>query len=67
MPRRKDVEFAKFNDALIIVALWISQGWADEWVSKWNSKFMPAKKLALYGRARAVVLFDRVLNCEVVQ
>jgi len=40
--------------ALLFAALYISEGWCDNWIR--------TKKI--YSKARAMVLFDRVINQE---
>lgn len=49
---------------LLFAALYVSEGWFDVWFQQHDSKQRRLRKMATYGRARAVVLFDRVLNGE---
>lgn len=45
----------KDHFALLFAALYISEGWYDNWLR--------TKKV--YSKARAIVLFDRVINKEI--
>lgn len=49
---------------MLFAALYVSEGWFDSWFQWHNSKQRHMRKMAMYGRARAVVLYDRVLNGE---
>lgn len=49
---------------MLFAALYVSEGWFDSW-SQWHDAKQPhMRKMSMYGRARAVVLYDRVLNGE---
>lgn len=49
---------------MLFAALYISEGWYDIWFQQRDSEERRLRKMATYGRARAVVLFDRALNGE---
>ena len=50
--------------ALLFMALFVGSGWDDSYRAWRQSKLAWQRRSALRGRARAVVLFDRVLNNE---
>jgi hypothetical protein len=45
----------KTHFALLFAALYISEGWYDNW----------RRTKKVYSKARAIVLFDRVINQEI--
>lgn len=60
------IRYARFTTMLehLFAALYMSQDWYTAWVDNKDSRHKSKRRLATYGRARAVVLFDRVLNGE---
>lgn len=60
------IKYAKFTTMLehLFAALYMSENWYTAWLEHKDSRLKRQRRLATYGRARAVVLFDRVLNGE---
>lgn len=60
------IRYAKFTTMLehLLAALYISDSWYWAWFENHDSPCKHHRRLATYGRARAVVMFDRVLNGE---
>ena len=53
---------APFDLLRVLLAIWISKGWAEN-AARWGQMKQPfCKRQSLYARTRAVVLHDRVLN-----
>lgn len=50
------------NPALLFAALYLSEGWYSYFVDNFNSPHSAIRRKALYGRTRAVVLYDRVIT-----
>jgi hypothetical protein len=48
----------------LFAALWMSDTWYFTYIDNIRSRNRHKRGLAVYSRARAVVLFDRVLNGE---
>lgn len=59
-------KYAMFSTPLehLFAALYLSNGWHDAWLRHKSSRHKHFRQLATFGRARAVILFDRVLNGE---
>lgn len=60
------IKYAKFTTMLehLFAALYMSDSWYWAWLDYKDSKYRFERQFAIYGRARAVVVFDRVLNGE---
>lgn len=60
------IKYAKFTTMLehLFAALYMSENWHTLWLEHKDSRDRRFRRLAIYGRARAAVLFDRVLNGE---
>lgn len=52
------------TEARLLAALWVSQGWYDAFVGKIHSTRPSTRRSAVYARARAAVVYDRILNDE---
>jgi hypothetical protein len=52
------------NQTLLFAALYLSEGWYTYFVDNLDSPYAVVRRKALYGRARAVVLYDRTLAGE---